>query len=313
MSSSAPIWAGRAEGGADVGAVRVERVQAGADDRDAQLHGQRARRTAARTRASPAPSGRAARRSRRCRPPRTRRAPSPRRRRRPPARRRGTARAAAGTGRASENRWPTSASTRRTGCAAARRRARRPSAPMAATKNMTCSNHTAGYSPSRRSGVRSGGSASSISLVKIRSRARVVGELVVVAHRDRVERAGHLAVAAEDAARHVDLVDRRVALAGRHLVLGRVLGGHHADALGRAGRGAERAADALLEPRVLEAVQLVAAAEARVDRRLLLGVLDRHRALDHAAERGLQAAQRLAEGAVERRRRRRARARAGPR
>ena len=105
------------------------------------------------------------------------------------------------------------------------------------------------YSPSRRSGVCSGGSASSISFVKIRSRAAVVGELVVVAHRDRVERAGHLAVAAEDAARHVDLVDRRVALAGRDLVVGRVLGGHHADALGRAGRGAERAAHALLEAR----------------------------------------------------------------
>src|SRR5690349_15409015 len=54
-------------------------------------------------------------------------------------------------------------------------------------------------------------------------RALVVGELVVVAHRDRVERARDLAVAAEDAARHVDLVDRRVALAGRDPVLGRVL------------------------------------------------------------------------------------------
>src|SRR2546421_8158353 len=31
-------------------------------------------------------------------------------------------------------------------------------------------------------------------------RARVVGELVVVAHRDCVERAGHLAIAAENAA-----------------------------------------------------------------------------------------------------------------
>ncbi len=75
-----------------------------------------------------------------------------------------------------------------------------------------------GYSPSRRSGVCSGGSASSISLVKIRSLRVVVGQLVVVAHRDRVERAGDLAVAAEDAARHVDLVDRGVALAGRDLV-----------------------------------------------------------------------------------------------
>src|ERR687885_1106865 len=77
-------------------------------------------------------------------------------------------------------------------------------------------------------------------------RARVVGELVVVAHRDRVERARDLAVAAEDAAAHVDLVHLGVALAGRDLVVGRVLRGDDPDALCRAGRGAERAADALL-------------------------------------------------------------------
>src|SRR3954447_20257837 len=70
------------------------------------------------------------------------------------------------------------------------------------------------------------------------------------------------------------------------------------DAVGRAGRGAERAADALLEPAVLEAVQLVAAAEPLVDRSLLLGVLDGHRALEDPAERGAEAAERLAEGAI---------------
>ena len=69
-----------------------------------------------------------------------------------------------------------------------------------------------------------------------------------MAHRDRVERAGGLAVAAEDALGEVDLVDGRVALAGRDAVLGRVLGRHHADAVGRAGGRAQRAADALLEP-----------------------------------------------------------------
>src|SRR5688572_12587191 len=53
--------------------------------------------------------------------------------------------------------------------------------------------------------------------------AVVVGQLVVVAHRDRVERARGLAVAAEDAAGEVDLVHRRVALAGAHAVLRRVL------------------------------------------------------------------------------------------
>ena len=81
-------------------------------------------------------------------------------------------------------------------------------------------------------------------------------------------------------------------------MVGVVLGRDDADAVGGAGGGAQRAADALLEPRVLEAVQLVAAAEARVDRGLLLRVLDRHRALDEPREDGLQAAQRLAEGAV---------------
>ena len=72
----------------------------------------------------------------------------------------------------------------------------------------------------------------------------------------------------------VDLVDRGVALAGADAVLGRVLGGDDADAVRRAGGGAQRAADALLQAGVLEAVQAVAAAEARVDRDLLLGVLD---------------------------------------
>src|SRR5436305_10427987 len=45
-------------------------------------------------------------------------------------------------------------------------------------------------------------------------RAGVVRELVVVAHGDGVKRAGHLAVAAEDAAREIDFVHRGVALAG---------------------------------------------------------------------------------------------------
>src|SRR3954466_15047715 len=101
----------------------------------------------------------------------------------------------------------------------------------------------------------------------------VVRHLVVVAHRDRVERARDLAVAAEDAARQVDLVDGGVALAGADAILRRVLGRHHANAVGGTGRRAERAADALLEARVLEAMELVAPAKTRVDRRLLLGIV----------------------------------------
>src|SRR4026208_821590 len=53
--------------------------------------------------------------------------------------------------------------------------------------------------------------------------ARVFGDLELVAERDRVERARELAVAAEDAAAHVDLVDTRVALAGGHPGLGGAL------------------------------------------------------------------------------------------
>src|ERR1700710_867018 len=94
-------------------------------------------------------------------------------------------------------------------------------------------------------------------------------------HRDRVERARHLAVAAVDAAAQVDLVHRGVALAGGDAVLRGVLRRHHANAVGRAGRGTQRAADAFLEARVLEAVKLVPAPEAGIDRRLLLRVLDR--------------------------------------
>src|SRR6188472_3026886 len=89
--------------------------------------------------------------------------------------------------------------------------------------------------------------------------AVVVRELVLVAHSDRVERAGDLAVAAEDAAGEVDLIHLGIPLTGRLSVVGVVLGGDHPDAVRRTGGGAQRAADALLEPSVLEAVQLMAA------------------------------------------------------
>src|SRR6185295_9009069 len=71
-----------------------------------------------------------------------------------------------------------------------------------------------------------------------------------------------------------------------------------ADALRGARCRAQRAAHALLEAGVLEPVQLVAPAEARVDGRLLLRVFDRGRAFRKAAECRAQAAQRLPEGAV---------------
>src|SRR5581483_4386645 len=113
----------------------------------------------------------------------------------------------------------------------------------------------------------------------------------LVAQRDRVERACDLAVAAEDAAAHVDLVDARVALSRRDAVLRRVLSRHDADAVGGARSRAERAADALLEA-VLVPVQAVAAAEARIDRALVLRVLLGDRLLEDLLERDAEALQR---------------------
>jgi hypothetical protein len=123
----------------------------------------------------------------------------------------------------------------------------------------------------------------------------VFRELVLAPQRDRVEGTGDLAVAAEDAAAHVDLVDPRVALAGRDAVVGRVLGRDDADAVRGARGRAERAADAFLEA-VLVAVQTVAAAEARVERTLVLRVLLRDRLAEDLAERdseALEGAERL--------------------
>src|SRR5205814_4350854 len=68
--------------------------------------------------------------------------------------------------------------------------------------------------------------------------------------------------------------------------------------VGGAGGGAQRAAHALLQPGVLEAMELVAAAEARVHRHLLHGVLDGDRPLDDPHERRLEPAQGLAERPV---------------
>src|SRR5207249_7143587 len=115
-----------------------------------------------------------------------------------------------------------------------------------------------------------------------------VGQLVLGAQHDRLHRAGVLAVAAEDAAQHVDLVRLRVALARRHAVLVGVLGGDHEDAADRASRRAELAADAALEPVVI-AAQVVAAAVALRARRLLLGILGSDLRREVLAERRLQA------------------------
>src|SRR5439155_8275098 len=77
--------------------------------------------------------------------------------------------------------------------------------------------------------------------------ALLVDHLVVVAQLHRAGGAGFFAIAAEDAAQHVDLIAHRVAFAGRDAVVGVVFGGLDPDRLGGAGGGAQRAADALFQ------------------------------------------------------------------
>ena len=113
--------------------------------------------------------------------------------------------------------------------------------------------------------------------------AVVVGQLVLVGHRERPGRAGLDAQAAEDAAQVVDLVDAAVALPGAEplvLGVGRTL---DVDRVGRAGPGAQLAADALLEA-VGPAVELVPAVEPRCRRHLLEGVLLGDHLLEHGPE-----------------------------
>src|SRR5712692_895539 len=106
-----------------------------------------------------------------------------------------------------------------------------------------------------------------------------VRQLVFRPEHDRLHRAGVLAVPAEDAAQHVDLVGLGVPLARRDAVLLGVLGGDDEDAAHRARRGAQLAADAALEP-VVVAAQVVPAAVALRPHSLVFGV---HRR-DHRAE-----------------------------
>src|SRR5438477_262625 len=98
-----------------------------------------------------------------------------------------------------------------------------------------------------------------------------VGKLVLRPEHDRLHRARVLAVAAEDAAQHVDLIRLGVALARRDSVLVGVLGRDHEDAAHRAGSGAQLAADAALEP-VVVAAEIVTAPIALGARGLVLRI-----------------------------------------
>ena len=113
--------------------------------------------------------------------------------------------------------------------------------------------------------------------------AVVVGELVLVGHRQRPGRAGLDAQAAEDAAQVVDLVDAAEPLPrAEPLVLG-VRRPLDVDRVRRAGPGAQLAPDALLEA-VGPAVELVAAVEPGRGRQLLEGVLLGDHLLEHGPE-----------------------------
>src|SRR4051794_31180897 len=120
------------------------------------------------------------------------------------------------------------------------------------------------------------------------SRPAGAGELVLVRHGERPGRARLDAEPAEDAAQVVDLVDAAVALTGRESVPVGVVRALDVDGVGRAGPGAQLAADALLQP-VRVPVELVAAVVARLGGDLDLGVLLGHHTREHGRERDAEA------------------------
>src|SRR5205807_920200 len=112
-----------------------------------------------------------------------------------------------------------------------------------------------------------------------------VGELVLRAQHDRLHRARVLAVAAKDAAQHVDLVGLRVALTRRDALLLGVLRRDDEDAADRTCGGAQLTSDAPLEPVVVTA-QIVAAAIPLGPRGLVLRIHERDWRLHRLPERG---------------------------
>ena len=93
----------------------------------------------------------------------------------------------------------------------------------------------------------------------------VGGELDAVAVGDRVGGAGFYAVAAEDAARIIDVIDAGVALASRNTIGLCIIPSFDVDTICGAGRCAKEAADTFFEA-ILVALQDVDAAIARLDR-----------------------------------------------
>src|SRR5690606_1276526 len=117
--------------------------------------------------------------------------------------------------------------------------------------------------------------------------ARITGDLIVVLQHDRIDRAGFLAKAAENAADHVDLVAAGIAFArGVPLFVG-IFRRFHEDGVGRAGGGAERTATATLEA-VRMALQLETPTKALEHGPLDFRILERYWLLDPIFECGCQ-------------------------
>src|SRR3954471_11592301 len=103
-------------------------------------------------------------------------------------------------------------------------------------------------------------------------RGVVAGGLEAVPVRDGVGGAGLDAIPAENTAVVIDVVDLRVTLAAGNAELIRVLGRFNIDAVGRAGRGAKEAGDALFQA-VNVTLQDVNAAEPLLELGRLVGVV----------------------------------------
>jgi len=112
----------------------------------------------------------------------------------------------------------------------------------------------------------------------------VGGEFETVAVSDGVCGAGFDAIAAEDAARIIDVVDLGVTLARRDALFFGVLRSFNVNAIGGAGRGAQKTADAFFQTHFV-AMQDVNAAIARLEINGRGGIILGHRFFKHGFER----------------------------
>jgi hypothetical protein len=113
-------------------------------------------------------------------------------------------------------------------------------------------------------------------------------QLKSVPVRDRIGRASFYTVATENTARIIDIVDFRVTLACRNAIRVRILSRFDVDTICRASRGAQKAADALLQS-IFIAMQNVNAAVARLEVNGLVRIVLGDRLPKHIFERDTEA------------------------